>query len=391
MAKYLVCNHMMSAALKRSVNRPVSPEELLQVHTLRLTGWYYNPQLEFKRTQNDELRVESVPLKDISLIDSLQDFGGIKTLWVELDQLMQDSKIPRILQQMGRLPHVEDLTLCSASNNRSALCMQMKLISEWSDLFRNLKNLSIKGSCTAFLECVPAQMDSVKNLVVEPQISLNTLLSWNIPELKVLHLHNVDGLTSIQQLTDHFPKLEKLIIGSKDQFYQNAPLSLGNVSPTLFYLDCSICGLEDPQALVKSGITNLCLRGCMLDPTPLQQCVQLEALEMQNCILTQPMPDLTNCKGLHYLVLNDCQLTDLNFAENLTELQVFNVLNNPLAAIKCPEPGSLPAPIAFLEKMPKLMEIVMDPKYIDEIMRWSNPLSDNWHIAGKDMLAPIEE
>ena len=142
MAKYLVCNHMMSAALKRSVNRPVSPEELMNVHTLRLTGWYCNPQLEFKRTQNDESRVESVPLKDISLIDSLQDFGGIKILSVELDQPMQDSKLPRILQQMGRLPHVEDLTLCSGSNNHSALCMYMKLISEWSDLFRNLKNLS---------------------------------------------------------------------------------------------------------------------------------------------------------------------------------------------------------------------------------------------------------
>ncbi len=178
-------------------------------------------------------------LADLEEVDSLEEFCGVKKLDVSLECARVSSTQLRALLECGRLPGLVH------------------------------------------------DMPKITNLVIKMPIHADTLLRWNMPNLKELTVEEVNELQSIEQLTDHFPKLEKLIFGRKGKFFSSESITLGHVAPSLKYLDLTASELKDPEKIKPSQICRLCVRGCLWDPTPLKDCEKMIALEMQNCICSK--------------------------------------------------------------------------------------------------------
>lgn len=384
---YKKSNWMTHIALEKPLNRPVSDEELESVKEIKLG----TNKIEFKTEKNGELRCYSETLHNIELIDSMADFSAVKTLIVELwGPLPRSSKLPRVMLELGNLPNVEklEIQIDSFDGNKPGFFETNGILSQWENIFSGLKELKLSGERTNGLWAQLTQdMDKLETLQIMGKISMENLLRKRLPQLRSLRVEAIDGLESIAQLTDHFPELKRIALVEKKNRFTGEAVQLGRVSSALTYLDLSAWRLEDPERIAESQIGHLCLRGCWWDPTVLKDCENLTALEMQSCILKKPMPDLEKLQNLNYLVMNDCQLTSMDFAAKLKNLQVLNMGENPIR-LQQGELGQLPEKIAFVEDMPFLMEFVMDENEISKILDYPNYLSDKWRKANRDMLIP---
>ncbi len=377
--EYLRTNHMMSIAMNRKVNRPTKPQELEQVEKIDLT----DSCLTFHVKNEYGTEECSKMLADLEEVDSLEEFCGVKKLNVSLECARVSSTQLRVLLECGRLPGVEELVIYTMGK-----IQYPQVLTRWTKIFRNVKYLELAGSLEQQeWSRLVQDMPEITNLVIKMPIHADTLLRWNMPNLKELMVEEVNELQSIEQLTDHFPKLEKLILGRKGKFFSSESIALGRVAPSLKYLDLTASELKDPENIEPSQICRLCVRGCLWDPTPLKDCEKMMALEMQNCILENPMPKLDKLQDLNYLVMNDCGLKDPTFASKLKNLQVLGLETNPIKLEK-KEDGQLPDKIAFVQNMPLLMEFRLDAEQLDMIMSYPNDLSDKWYKANIDMLAP---
>ena len=384
--EFLKCNQMMSIALKRSVNRAADPRMLERVQKISLKP----EKIEFYLNEDDKEIKRCGQIEELEEIDSLKDFSNVNVLEIELIFEIKTSKYLRLMQELSQLPRVKKLTISCWGNEASEQIAQMEALTQCETMLSNLNELNIEECINEeILMPLVREMPAMRKLKIEGEISLSTLLKWNLHHLQKLNVYAIHGLESISQLTDHFSELEELTIGNQKNFFRGTHLLLGSVSPTLRYLDLTASQLKDTQSIAASKIHELCLRGCRLDPTPLKDCAALTALEMQSCILEKPMPDLIRLQELNYLVMKDCALKSLDFVSGLENLQILNVGENPIR-LEEDKPDELPPQIAFVENMPHLMEIVLNPKQLDLIMDYPNYLSKKWRRVDSDMLVPNE-
>lgn len=315
-----------------------------------------------------------------SLLQQPQPFERMQNLsCLTIEQADQGIHWKRVLRALSALPQVKQLTLVGKQYPQ-----QTFPIKEIEKLAQSAEKLELKNLSAESLAQLPKEMPQLDSLEIEGEIDWQLLSQIHLPKLKILHLHRLTGLSSISQMSQAFPSLQKLILDDV-RTVDGLPLELGKVHLSLYYLDVSVDELTNwTQPTI--GIDQMRIRNCSFDPSFLQSWGHLRALELKNCWLEAPIPPLAGCSDLNYLLINDCAVTDFEFAKGLHALQLFNIEKNGVEVSRSLEEGQLPANLACLADMPNLLEFVVEKKVMDILLEKCPKLFARYQAVLPDML-----
>lgn len=315
----------------------------------------------------------------LSLLELPQPFERLENLsglYIECTE--QSIRWKRILRNLAALPKVKQLAI-AGGGEQGTFGMQ-----EIHPLLENAQELELSDLSAQSLEQLPAEMPALRSLTVNCEIDWRLLSQIRLPKLEKLQLHCLVGVKAISQISQAFPTLEKLTLQDV-RTLDDLPLELGEVEPCLYYLDVSVDELGDWSS-PTAGITALRIQNCSFDPSFLGSWQQLDALELQNCLLESPMPSLAGCKGMYYLVINGCAVTDFGFARGLHALQVFQINGNGVEIPLSLEENQLPESLSCLAEMPNLLEFVIDEKSVSVLLKSCPKLFARYERVTPDML-----
>lgn len=109
-------------------------------------------------------------LDNIEIIDSMADFSAVKMLTVNLwASTPDDSKLTRLLLELGNLPNVEklEIQMQSIGNNKPRFFDRKNILSQWENVLQGVKELMFTGERTNRL-CLqmPQVMDNLETLEI---------------------------------------------------------------------------------------------------------------------------------------------------------------------------------------------------------------------------------
>lgn len=364
-ALWIAADEMLSNLLGCEMNKPLGEKQLKKIEELSLGP----NSIKSGKKECMLSHLNSVP--DFQMLTEVSELSMKMGGWTYSDCF---SMCRRIFQGLSKLPALKDLRI----SIRNSDDLEALDFSGWKGIFTRLESLKIECGDKNLLGVLPEGMNALKNLSIKGNVELEQLLELRAPQLRTLELLSVGGLESISQLTNHFPTLEKIRIGEMShdlewETYGNntcinpKPLSLGKVNESLYFLVVNTLKLGDWSALPRSGIRELKISNAQMDPTILEACQKMKALELSGCILTKEMPPLAAMKELNYLILNDCMLTDFRFARGLEALQIFNISRNGLHISNWPK-EELPETLDCLADMPNLLEFVVESDILDQLL-----------------------
>ncbi len=318
---------------------------------------------------------------DIAVLQQPQPFERLQNLRrLRICNADQSIAWKRILRGVSRLPQVRELTLSSTDPEPSAVFPTKEMVS----LCDGVESMNLQRLSQQVIAQLPREMPNLHSLEINCEIDWQLLSQFHLPNLKKLRLHDLTGLRSLSQISQAFPHLEHLIL-SDVRTLDGLPLELGELSPSLYHLDLSVDELANWQRPAL-GITEMRIQNCSFDPSFLQNWHQLLVFELKNCFLEAPMPSLAGCKGMNYLIINGCAVTDFGFAKGLHELQVFNIDGNGVEISPTLEENQLPESLSCLAEMPQLLEFVIEKESMDILLQKCPKLFARYQTALPDML-----
>lgn len=388
---YLAADELMSTSFEYTVNRPIDKEMLQTLKELSISerGIY-------SVVRNDKDIKGTLEWEKITHRVHFEYYFGLSSIKVEVNnkeislQKARSAVAHRVLKAMAEIPQAKELTIISSKTDRTSVSRDYFYINQWTNVFNSIEKLQLKGLTQAEIDHLPKTMPNLKKLSCAGTISLEWLNELDVPHLEVIDAWEICGLDRISDLTDRFPHLKKICIRNTQDIYKSSsPMRLGKVSETLTFLDLACAKFQDPENLKNSNLQNFRLIGCEFDPSILPECSSLCAIELDHVILTKDIPMLAPLKHLNYLILVDCGLHDLSFVQGLHNLQIFNVLENPLKVTLLTElTQEYPPELSFLADMPNLLELCMEEKIIKNLSEFCKPIKKHFSRVYTDMLRP---
>lgn len=352
------------SVLSVSAHRPLTQEDYNLVTALSVEpGYLQGTAMPLKNSPHAPVLPRKNGISYLSL-DRTPDFSRYHkveklSLYLKEDPVSLNCYL-KILEALPQLTGVKHLELYSGSKlSRSQRIL--KRLKSLSGLFEQLEILKIHASPYALAEFLPAKLPRLKTLQLATA-DWQTLSALELPQLTELTLHTASGMPDISAIAERFPALSHLCIRQSS----DACIRLGNGLQGLESLQLEKVCTVDLDGIADSNLRCLQLSDCDFDPTPLQEAAQLEQLTVKRCLLEQPMPPLTQ-PDLYQLDLQECDITDLAFLEDLPHLQVLDLLGN---RIPCPldeETNDYPTAYRFLAKMPDLLMLTMEHPVLEAL------------------------